>query len=57
MKEELIEFIVQNKGASTKKEEKMIISFINGLSLWVMETKEGKEGKEAKEGKKTNIKT
>lgn len=38
LKEELIEFIVQNKGASTKKEEKQILSFIQGLAVWGIET-------------------
>jgi thymidine kinase len=34
MKSEITDFIIQNKGANTKKEEKMIISFINNLSNW-----------------------
>jgi hypothetical protein len=57
MKEELIEFIVQNKGANTKKEEKMIISFINKLSFWFMDEKGEKEekGEKGEKGEKESI--
>jgi len=37
MKNDLITFIIQNKGANTKKEEKAISSFINDLSEWEIE--------------------
>jgi hypothetical protein len=38
MKRELMDFIIQNKGATTKKEERQMISFIENFSDWKIET-------------------
>ena len=38
MKREIMDFIIQNKGANTKKEERQVISFFENFSEWKVES-------------------